>query len=437
MMFAGHGLYGMHEHVAEEPRVTVGEFHCAVFVELLNAAGVRAVLGLLATAEPALQVAHAVVHHLRMNLQQVEVEEGRVVLATAHLRFHAVAAARPIEMVRAFAEERPAVRVALELEQLGVELHLGPCHRGHRRGGGVVELVPRRHARMHVEIRGGGAVAKVGVGGILLGETEGAVALEAEALDLRAGVVPRERWRAVGLEHARGGIVARRVGIKVDVVLVERPDVTALVGGLAEYLHPFVAAHVRVRGQVIGQLHVVAVALPVVLNDDDVVHAVVLEFAELRGVALVGAFVVAPDVEHHARAERGEERRRRVREVRQHFAHVRRDGDVARLEERIACAVGLQVIRGRAARTLGGIGNSPVEDAADEDILRGQVLDLAIEIRDGKRLAERSHAYIAEGEVAHHRLVATCRNDERLAHDPEFPRQAQGLAAQIVFPKHV
>ncbi len=93
-------------------------------------------------AEPAFVVAHTVVHHLRMNLQQVEVNQWRVILATADLGFHAVALASPVEVIGPFAEQRSAVCVPHEPEQLDVVLHLGQRHGGHRLAGLVIQLVP-------------------------------------------------------------------------------------------------------------------------------------------------------------------------------------------------------------------------------------------------------------------------------------------------------
>ena len=154
------------------------------------------------------------------------------------------------------------------------KLHLGHGHGGHGLAGLVVELMPGRHAGVHVEVGGGGAVAAVDLGRVLLGEAERAVALEPEALDLRARVVPgrataSRRRGAPGPRDRR-----RRVGIEIDVVLVQRPEVAAVVGGLAEQRHAVVAAVGRVGRDVVGQFHVVAVALPVVLDDGEVVHAV-------------------------------------------------------------------------------------------------------------------------------------------------------------------
>ena len=55
----------------------------------------------------------------------------------------------------------------------------------------------------HVEIGGGGAVAPMGLGRVLLREAEGAIALEPETLDLGAGVVPGLGRGAVAVQHAR------------------------------------------------------------------------------------------------------------------------------------------------------------------------------------------------------------------------------------------
>jgi len=56
-----------------------------------------AVTRLIAAAEPALHVAHAVVHHLREESQQVEIEHAEWSSPPRHLRFHAITSARPIK----------------------------------------------------------------------------------------------------------------------------------------------------------------------------------------------------------------------------------------------------------------------------------------------------------------------------------------------------
>ena len=95
--------------LAHKTRVAVGQLLGPVFVDLLDGSRVVAPAMPVAGAEPALVVAHAVVDHLRVDLEQVEVQERRVVFAAVDLGLDAVAAAGPIELVAPFAEERPAV----------------------------------------------------------------------------------------------------------------------------------------------------------------------------------------------------------------------------------------------------------------------------------------------------------------------------------------
>lgn len=109
---------------ADKAGMAVRELLGPVLVDLLHAAGVVAPAMVVAAAEPAFVVAHAVVDHLRMDLEQVEVDERRVVLAAADLGFDSVAPAGPVEVVGSLAEQRAAVRVAHELEQLAVALDL-------------------------------------------------------------------------------------------------------------------------------------------------------------------------------------------------------------------------------------------------------------------------------------------------------------------------
>ena len=82
------------------------------------------------------------------------------------------------------------MRVAHELEQGRVVFHLAQGHGGHRLIGLVIELVPRRHARVDVEIGGRRAVAAVDLRRILPGEIQGPIALQPEALHFRARIEP-------------------------------------------------------------------------------------------------------------------------------------------------------------------------------------------------------------------------------------------------------
>ena len=292
-----------------------------------------------------------------------------MVFAARHLRFNTVTPARPIKVIRAFAEQRAAVRVAFKLEQFRLALHPQGHHRRLRLRGVVVELIPGRDASMHVEIGGGRTVAGVGCGRILPRKTERASGLDPEGLDFGALVEPAERRRTISLQHPRRGVVARRVGVKIEIIFVQRPEITARVGGLPEQLHALVAAGRRVGGDMIRQLHVVTVVLPRVLDDGEVIHPVVFQFTQLPRIAGKRAFAVPPDVEHHPRAEHAEKRRRRMRNIRQHLAHVRRDGDVAGLDERVAITGRSEIVGGFALRTFRGVGLRPIQVTADEDSL--------------------------------------------------------------------
>ncbi len=199
-----------------------------------------------------------------MELQEIEIQQRHVVLAAVHLGLDAVAAARPVELVMPFAEKRAAVRVAHELEEGRVVFHLAQRHGGHRLVGLVIELVPWRHAGVDVEISGRRAIAAMDLRRILPGEIDSPIALQPEALHFGARIEPGLRRRAVGVEHPGRGIVGRGIGVQVDIVLVQRPDVAAVVGRAAEGHHSFLAAVLRIGRNMIGQLDVVAVALPVV-----------------------------------------------------------------------------------------------------------------------------------------------------------------------------
>ena len=68
--------------------------------------------------------------------------------------------------------------------------------------------------------------------------------------------------------------------------------------------------------------------------------------------------------------------------VRQDFANVRRDRDVARLEQRIPRAVRLRIVRGLPLRTSRAVRLGPVEIAADEDLLNGQKPSVRLTVPD-------------------------------------------------------
>ena len=143
----------------------------------------------------------------------------------------------------------------------------------------------------------------MGLGSDSPGKIQRPIALQPEALHLRARIVPRLRGRAVGQEHPRRGIVGRGVRVEVDVVFVQRPNVATSVGRFAESDHPLVAAELRVGRQVVGQLHVVALPLPNMLDDGHVIHALVFQRQQVLAVALVRAVVMPPHVEHDSRTQ--------------------------------------------------------------------------------------------------------------------------------------
>ena len=95
----------------DEAGVAVGQLLGSVLVDLLHPPVSRPKPMIVAAAKPAFVVAHAVVDHLRMDLQQVEVDQRRVVLAAADLGFHAVAQAGPVEVIGTLAEQRSVVRI--------------------------------------------------------------------------------------------------------------------------------------------------------------------------------------------------------------------------------------------------------------------------------------------------------------------------------------
>ncbi len=71
-------------------------------------------------------------------------------------------------------------------------------------------------------------------------------------------------------------VITGSVGIKIDVVFMQRPEETARVGRPTEQLHPFISAVRWVGRQVVGQLDVIPIALPDVLNDRHMIDTQVL-----------------------------------------------------------------------------------------------------------------------------------------------------------------
>ncbi len=381
VVLLGHQVLASDQRRADEPRVPIGHGLRAVAVEVGVGADIGAEVGVVALLEPALQVAHAVVDHLRLQAQQVEIEQRRVQLALGHLRLDAVDPAAPVEVVVALAQQRPAMCPPQQGEQLGVPGEPPARHRRQRLARVVLQVDPGRRTHVHVEVARRRAEAAVDLGRGLPHEAHRVVRLERVALHARALVEPSQRRRAVRLERPQMRLIARRIGVQVDVVLVDRPRVAQLARRVAKQLHPLVATIGRVGRQVVRQLHVVAVALPVVLDDDHVVDAAVLQPPQQVRVTRVAARLMAPDIEHDQRRQQLAVRRDRVRQVRQRLGQVRRDRDVALLAQRVARAVGLRVVGRLALRRAAGVALGPVQPAPGVQPRRRQVEQRARQVR--------------------------------------------------------
>ena len=312
--------------------------------------------------------------------------------------------------------------------------HLAEFHRGHRLARIVVQLVPGRHTGVDVEVSRRRAITRMNLRRVLFCESQRPIALQPEALHLGAGIEPGIRRCAVALEHAGRRVVGWGIGIHVDIVFMQRPDIAAIVGRAAEGLHALLAAELRVRRNVVRQLHVVAVALPAVVDNRHVVDAVVLQRPQILGIALERAVVVAPDIEHDPRAEQFAMGRWRMRDVGQHLDEIGRDGQVTRFIELDSTAVGLRFVYGLALRTLRGARIGPVETTANEHVLLTKKLDMTGEIGHVEHLVQRCISDSAERKPRDHRAIAFRGNQQRLAADAVAPGDRHNVALDAVFP---
>ncbi len=336
----------------DESGVTVREFHRTILIDIFERSGFDTPAVLVSAAEPALVITHAMIDHLRMDLQQIKVEQRGMVFTACDLGFHAIAQPSPIEMVGPFTEEWTLMRVPLKLEQLRVVLDFRQRHRRHWLSGFVIQLMPGRHAGVHIQIRSRRVIATMDLGRVVFREPERTIALESIALHTRSGVEPGGRGRAVTAENAGRRVIARGIRVEVDVIFVDRPDVAALVSYFAEPFHPFVATIVRIGRQVIRQLHIISRTLPDMLNDGHVIDSQVFQLLQVLGVAGERIAMMSPDVEHDARSKRRQVGRWIVRNVRQDLGQLGRHGHIPRLEQWIALARGCGVIHSIILRTL-------------------------------------------------------------------------------------
>ena len=192
----------------------------------------------------------------------------------------------------------------------------------------------------------------------------------------------------------------------------------------------------RIGRQMIGQFHVVAVSLPVVRNDCQVIDAVVLQGPQVRGIALVRALMMSPDIEHDPRAEQFAIRRRRMRDVRQHFAQVRRDGHVAGLHQRVPRAVGLGLVVGHALRAIAKRGkrSSPGSGRRTRRACEGTAPGPTGTARRSSFATAPPPIRPARNETRP-RFVAAGRDHQGLALDPIVPVDPQGPALRCRIPR--
>ena len=126
-------------------------------------------------------------------------------------------------------------------------------------------------------------------------------------------------------------------------------------------------------------------------------------------------------------------RRRRMRDVRQHLAHVGRHGHVAAFHQRVPRAVGLRLVDGFALRALRGVGDGPVQVAADEHARRAEVLHVPGQIRHVDRPPQRHRPKSPSENRADDRTVADARNYQGLADDLIVPGDREAVAPSMTY----
>ena len=180
----------------DETRVAVGDFLRAVFIDSVGRSRVEAPDDGIRLRLPAGVVAHAVVRHLMVDFQQVEIQKRRLVFAV-RLGFDAVAWARPEIMEVAFAEEGAAMRLAHVIVEILLRFDLQTGHAGQRLRGVVIDTPTGRTAGLRIDVSHCRLVTLMDFGGVLLGVFQGVVAFDDIALDSRAWIVPCGKLFAV------------------------------------------------------------------------------------------------------------------------------------------------------------------------------------------------------------------------------------------------
>ena len=148
--------------------MAVGDFLRTIFVDAIRRSRVEAPNDGIRLGLPAGIVAHAVVGHLMMDFQQIEIKERRLVFAI-RLGFNAVAWACPEIMAIAFAEEGAAVRFPHVFIEILLRFDLQAGHGGQRLCGIVIDTPAGRTAGLRVDVSHCRLVTLMDFGGVLLG----------------------------------------------------------------------------------------------------------------------------------------------------------------------------------------------------------------------------------------------------------------------------
>ena len=417
--------------------MAVGDLLGPILVEFLGSSGVDPPAGVPAGPIPTLVITHAVVHDLGMDLEEFEVEQRRVVLASFHLRFGGVEQAGPIQHLVSFAKERALVGGPQVGKQFRVALHLVKRHGGQRLRGVVVKLVPRGHAGVDVKVAGRGAVATMRFGGHPLGESQGSVALDSVALHARAWVEPGLGAAPVGFENHRLRVPGGSIGVDVDVVLVYRPGIAEPGGGGSESGQVGLGPIPGIGREMVWELHVVAIPLPVVEDDGEVVDALILQVEEVLGVTGVGASHMPPEIEHDQGREPISIGRWRMRDVGEHLVEIARDGDAAHLLEAVPLSRGGRGILRNVLRRPRGMRLSPIKEAESKQLFGGQVVDHAMKIGHRDSAAERRAPGVAERQGRNLPRVRPGVYHQGLAVKAKPPLHLDGIPGLRIDPGHL
>jgi len=257
----------------DEARVPVEELLGAVLVGQLEAQTAEAASP-IALLDPSRDVAHPVIRDERMDLEQIELGEGHVVLATIDLGLGAIHSPRPVPMVVPLTQDGPLMDLAEHLPQLCVGFPDGFKPSGDLLPCREVHMEPRRHGAVNVDKGACRVIPLMHRGREAVSCRNDAIGPVPEALDLCPLVEPGPHEAAVGVASHKALVPTGRIGVDVHVVLVNAEPVPRGARRRRQRYHAAVAPHGLVSGQDVGQLGVVTPVLPSVDLNEEILHPV-------------------------------------------------------------------------------------------------------------------------------------------------------------------